>query len=154
MDITVGIDPGESTGIAILDGTRLIYVNQCKPEYALSYLDALLETYSRIDDCDVLIACERYISGGHHGRSHQPMAQQMIGAFTQIAKKWDRKFILQGPADARSIASNSTLKEMGMFVTAKQVNAPDAMDALMAVKHAIFALATHKASVFEHLMGE
>lgn len=153
MDITIGIDPGDSTGIAIFDGPIMVYVKQCKSSWALEYLDAFIERYKALN-ANVLIACERFVNLSRGPRTHQPTAQQMIGALQQLAKKYDVEFILQGPADARSIADNQELKKLGLYVTPTMVESPDANDALMAVRHALFALATNRATIFAKMIDD
>jgi len=153
VDITMGIDPGDSTGIAVFDGSVLVYVKQCPSDWALSYIDAFLEAYVK-QEANVIIACERYVSLGHGAHSHQPTAQQMIGVIQQLGTKHNVKVIMQGPADARSIADITELKKMGVYVTPNQVEQADANDANMAVRHALFAMATNRARLFDKLIEE
>lgn len=152
----VGVDPGTSTGLTVLrgDGFRL-HVQQGTPSQVLD--DVALRFPFLLDPAaDVLVGCERYVDpgGGAPGqrRTAQPTTQQTIGVVAQLARFHGWLFRLQAPADVKYLVSNSLLRDLGLWTTARDVEARDANDANDSCRHALAVLAHHRASLFDRLL--
>lgn len=150
--VTIGVDPGDSTGIAMLWNCQLWHVFQGKPEDAVTLIELTIDRFHGQDKGEVAIACERFVAMSTRGRTHQPTAQRVGGALEHLAKKNEIKFRWQGPADAWAIASNERLKQLGMLQTAESVKQPDANDANMAVRHALLYESSTHATAFHELL--
>ena len=149
--VVIGVDPGDSTGVAALCDGKLIAAFQGTPEDAVTLIEILLTRFNQPDH-DVTIACERFIQLGGRARTHQPTAQRLGGVIEAIARTYEVRFIWQGPADAWAIADNALLHRLKMFRTSHDVQQGDANDANMAVRHAILCLARLYASTFDALL--
>jgi L-lactate utilization protein LutC len=149
--IVIGVDPGESTGVAELRDGEFIYAGQTDPEDAVLAIEVLLE-HCKPEDT-VTVACEQYVDRGGY-RTNQPTAQQMVGVVRAIAEKYGVAFVLQTASEAHGIADAALLKKLGMWVHRGDVARSDANDANMAVRHALLALAHKHASIFEKIMRE
>jgi hypothetical protein len=161
MKITViGIDPGDSTGVAVIEETRLLYAWQGEPHEALSLLRIVLAHVGSDDVCT--IAMERFTPTQRH-YTHQPVAQQVIGAVKSVVAEINQQrsmnnaqthveILMQGAADAWAVADNDLLRRLGMWQQAKDVGRPDANDANMAVRHGLLLLAKRHARLFTALI--
>lgn len=147
----VGVDPGDSTGVAAFREHELIWVAQDEPTKMLDGIEVLL-THATAANEVVAVGCERFVSRpGHH--THQPTAQRVIGAVERLTDGYGQLFYLQGPADAHAIASNDDLRKMGLFQRRSDVDQRDAMDANMAVRHALLVMSRHSATTFERVLN-
>jgi hypothetical protein len=149
--VVIGVDPGESTGLAELVDGKLIHIFQGESAAAMDVLDSLLRLHSGRVDRKVAIACERFVSG-NQVRSHQPEAQQTVGAVLRAAHRHGVEVDLQAPSDAHAIGQNFLLQKLDLWPLPSQVGQNDADDVRMAVRHALLYLARHHASVFEGLV--
>ena len=147
--IVIGVDPGDSTGVAVIKDTKLIVAEQGEPHKSLLTLEIICSHYA---EHDITIACERYVSARRTVVTHQPTAQKVIGMVERLAETYKANFIMQGPADAWAMAPNDLLKRLGMWQTSRTVDQPDANDANMAIRHAILAMANMHATTFELLV--
>lgn len=148
-----GVDPGDSCGVAWLDvEERKLVAFQGSPHDALTFLELLLD---RAEDDDVVRgACERFVSMRGRPHSQQPTAQRVVGAVEALADRYACSVTLQSPADARAMAPNELLRKLGWYQRGKELDAPDADDANMAVRHLLLLLAQTRASVFEALVRD
>lgn len=148
----VGIDPGTSTGLAIIRGDGLrIHGEQGPP----SILDDFTHRFPFLlyPGMDVLLACERFVVTVDTAKhSAQPTAQEVIGVVARLGRLNNWRLYMQTPADAKAIAPNSLLVDLGLKLTGKDVERPDANDANDATRHALLVLAHHRASVFDSLL--
>jgi len=150
----IGVDPGPSTGLAIVrgDGFR-VHVQQGTPSQVLDdfalrfpFLCTTLNT--------VLVGCERYVGGGG-GPVHmsaQPVPLQVIGVVDQLARLHQWTFRLQAPADAKALVSDAVLCSTGLWALPSDVERRDAHDANDATRHALTVLAVHRASLFDRIL--
>jgi hypothetical protein len=146
--VIIGVDPGDSMGLACFDNTKLIFALQNDPHQALTMLELACDKFK---PRKIVIACERFTSG-RATHSHQPTAQRVIGAVERLAKKRKIDFVLQGPADARAIAPDDLLRKLKLWQTSAGLGTPDANDANMAVRHALLLIATRYAATFEKMI--
>lgn len=150
--LVIGVDPGDSTGVAVLMDGQLTYVFQGTPERAVALVELVLERATRSADT-ITLACERFIQQrSQRTQSHQPRAQQIAGVMQHVAERYAVQFVLQGAADAWAIADNNALRKLKVHQSAKSVQQPDADDANMAVRHALLCLARHHASLFDAIL--
>jgi hypothetical protein len=148
----VGIDPGNSTGLAIIrgDGFRL-HAEQGPP----SILDefALRFSFLTHPGHDVLVGCERFtITADTVKHTAQPTALETIGVVKQLCRLNDWPLYLQQPANAKRLISNGMLRKLKLFVSARDVERADADDANDATRHALLVLAHHRASLFDSML--
>lgn len=151
--VVIGVDPGDSTGVAILKDTTLWHTFQGTPEDGITLVELTIGRFHGTED-SVALACERYVSMSRRGRTHQPTAQRAGGVLEHMARQHEIPFRWQGPADAWAIASNDRLKLLGMLQTPEDVQQPDAQDVNMAVRHALLYLSNTHATVFHQLLRE
>lgn len=150
----VGVDPGSSTGCLHLRDHEVWDFWQAEHTDAARRLRDDLRTARALDgDASIVIACERYqSSGGPRARTHQPIAQQVIGQVRALADEYRCEFTLQTPADAKHFASNARLRTLDLLWTGRDVGWPDANDLRDATRHALLCLATRRATVYERLL--
>jgi hypothetical protein len=150
----VGIDPGSSTGLAIIrgDGFRPHY-EQGPP----SILDDFTVRFAFLTHPghDVLVACERFVVTVDTARhSSQPVAQQTIGVVARLCRLNDWPLHMQAPSDVKALVSNSLLRDVGLWLRGRDVGQRDADDANDATRHALAVLAHHRASLFDRLLPD
>jgi hypothetical protein len=148
----VGVDPGDSTGLAIIrgDGFRL-HVEQGPP----FILDDFTVRFAFLlhPDADVLVACERFVVTVDTAKhSAQPTAQQTIGVVARLCRLNDWPLYMQAPSDVKALVTNALLTELGLKLRGRDVGRPDANDANDAQRHALAVLAHHRASMFDRLL--
>jgi hypothetical protein len=159
----VGVDPGDSTGVAIFDGAQLMHTFQGTPHDGLTLVKLILDRAG--PDDEVTIGVERFTQGRRVAHSHQPVAQQVIGAVQHIVSECNQRrelnnvhtqvtLLQQGPADAWAVASNELLRKLGLWQTKKDVAQADAVDANMAVRHALLVMAKRHARLFDALLTD
>lgn len=148
----VGIDPGVSTGLAIIrgDGFRM-HVQQGTPSQILDDF-TIRFPFLTLPSSDVLVACERFVQDTTNHKSAQPIPLQVIGIVGQMCRLNSWQLYLQGPADVKAFVNNALLRDTGLWVTARDVEQHDANDANDAVRHALTVLAHRRASMFEHIL--
>lgn len=148
----IGVDPGRSTGVAVLREGARFAVFQGSPTAAVTSLSSLLAHLHRSHD-EVLIACERYQVGPTAGaRTAQSVTHEVIGTVRMLAEVNRYELIIQSPGDAKRLAPNPVLRRLGLYVTKHDVQRPDSHDANDAMRHALLALATRHPVTFERLL--
>jgi hypothetical protein len=147
----VGVDPGVSTGLVVVRGDGFCaHREQGPPSVLYDFNDRF--PFLRHPGVDVLVACERFVDppGGRY-RSAQPVAQQVVGAVSQLCVVNGWRLYLQSPADAKSMFSNDELRAYGLYWFARDVDRPDANDVNDATRHALLLLAQRRATMFDAL---
>lgn len=148
----LGVDPGPSTGLLVLRGDGLvIHRQQGTPSQVLDDLPLRL-SFLCVPSTDVLVGCERYVQDQSTHRTTQPVPLQVTGVVEQLARTYGWLLRLQAPGDAKTLAPNSLLRDLGVWSTATQVEQRDADDVNDAARHALLVLATHRASLFDALL--
>lgn len=148
----VGVDPGESTGLAVVrgDGFR-VHVQQGSPSVVLDDFTTRFPFLTQ-RGYDVLVGCERYVVTAETARrSAQPVPLQVVGVVAQLARLNGWPFYLQSPSDVKTLVDNAFLRRAGLWATPRDVERRDADDANDALRHALAALAHHRASLFERI---
>lgn len=155
----VGLDPGDSTGLLGLRVDRsavdLFLRFQGQPHEALRKLEHFVRDAAQWHE-DVLIAGERFTTTDKTGkRSAQPTPLKVLGAAEQLTYEYTNvEFTLQTPADAKRLAPNVRLRELGFYTRADVVGRPDANDVNDAARHALLALMRRRAVAFDALLLE
>jgi hypothetical protein len=144
----IGVDPGKSCGMATLTDGRLSYVFQGP---APTMLDSLRTQVARAQGA-VTVACERYVVYPKR-YMHQPDTLEVIGAVKLICGDLGVDLVLQYARDAKKLASNDRLRDLGMFVGLDEVNTPDADDVRDAVRPALLRLALDHTAIYERLLS-
>lgn len=154
MTYIIGIDPGKSLGIAVMDFPNLVGVYQGDVGFGIVYLK---DTLSSITDGTniVYVALEKFIVTPGTGR--RPGASQtsaLVGKLDNIAKEYAIKGVyLQSVSDA-SRFSNDLLRKLKLYVCPAQVGCKDSNDANSAVRHILLCLARNRADLFTKLIGD
>lgn len=150
MIYVIGIDPGDSCGFALFVDGRYVFAVQFPPDTMYQYLEITLQK-AALNDGKAEIGIERFVTNRMH-TTHQPTAQQVIGAVSVLAKRYGADVTEQGAADARGIVHPDEMRARGMWQTGKEIGRPDANDANMAIRHALLLIARKHATWFEALM--
>jgi hypothetical protein len=150
--VVIGVDPGDSTGVAILKDMDLFFAFQGDPGDALTFVELAIMRVTATDQ--VAIVCERFVAMSRRARTHQPTAQRVAGALEHMARTHGCMFRYQGPADAHAVADNEKLKQLGMLQTPGTVGKADANDANMAVRHALLYLSSMHARLFHDILAK
>lgn len=148
----LGVDPGVSTGLLVMRGDGFVmHRQQGTPSQVLDDLTVRLP-FLVVPSSDVLVGCERYVQDQTNHRTAQPVPLQVIGVVEQLARLYSWEFRLQAPADVKTIAPTSLLKDLGLWTKASQVEQRDANDVNDAARHALTVLAHNRASLFDRLL--
>ena len=148
--LVIGIDPGESTGLAALLDGRLFDVAQGPPDQMLMRLQYLID-HANQHELELDIAVERYtMVPGSTRHTAQPAA---IGLIETIKRISPVPVSIQQPSDARQIAPASRLRQLGLSVRPHDVGCPDADDATSAMRHAVLLLARRHARLFGEMLA-
>jgi hypothetical protein len=148
----VGVDPGVSTGLVVVRGDGFkIHAQQGSPAAVLDDFTTRFPFLNTLG-YDVLVGCERYVVTAETARrSAQPVPLQVVGITTQLARLNNWAFYLQSPSDVKALVDNAFLKRVGLYTTPREVEQRDADDVNDAMRHALAALAHHRASLFERI---
>jgi hypothetical protein len=151
--IVLGVDPGDSMGIAELSDGWRTFVFQGPPNQALDALEQRLARARHPSTAagEITIACERFVPMQGRRMSHQPTAQQLYGVVKRIAESRGIRFIAQGSSEARGIAPTQFMQAANLWTIPSELGLPDANDANMAMRHAILALAKYHATLFDQI---
>lgn len=151
--ITIGIDPGLSSGLAVLwDGQR-DFVIQDEPHAMVVALKRQLDLMRSIADLHVRIGIERFIVTPETGRkSQQSNALRIIGMVELVALEADVPLHKQTVADVKKLTDNARLRALGLYVKPRDVEQPDANDANDAMRHAVYCTAVHHTTVFDQML--
>jgi hypothetical protein len=123
--ITIGIDPGETTGVAILHPTGLWILSQLDSLPAL--WDLLLQTQPK------LVICERFI---RQPRVANLTALEYIGVTKlYVQQRYDVNMVEQTPSAAKNFVGDLMLRRNDMFNCSKGIS-----HARDAVRHVIYYL--------------
>jgi hypothetical protein len=154
VTIAIGVDPGDSCGLSIINTTHrsaLWDVIQDRPERVMAQLRTALSLLQETETV-VGVFCERYTSSGQGKRTHQPTAQRVTGVVESIAFSYGVSFYLQNPGDAKHFAPNALLRDLNLLVTARDVQQRDANDVNDATRHALLGLATVDRLAYDALL--
>lgn len=147
--IFVGVDPGKVTGIAVW-WSPVVFDTSGKPsslDTAEVVASAVPATIRRMLDGrrPTLLAVERYVQTQR--KTHQPEAQQVIGAVRSLADEYVVRCVYQNPGPAKKIGTTRRLKQLGFYVATKDNHANSA------TAHLLLLMATHYPTVYANLVG-
>jgi hypothetical protein len=134
MTAILGVDPGGTTGIALLDGDGGAVLLQSTREGVLTAVEALFRR--TVDQgSDVALAVERFVAGPRSGKLATPagatIARALIGELTAWAKATDVVIYLRSAGEVKPWATDARLKAAGI----SHRGMPHALDA---ARHALF----------------
>lgn len=132
----IGVDPGMTTGIALLELTgdaRALSVElvQCTPD--------IVRNIVRSFSCGqvLLLAVEKFVVGPRATRSSTPAAgritRELIVELADLDRELDCRVVLRSAAEVKPWATDARLKATGLSLPKGM---PHALDAL---RHALFA---------------
>ena len=160
MTYIIGIDPGKSMGIVVMDFPEIINVFQGDPIEGVIFLHHTLHNLRRLaeinrEDFSVAVAIERFIiTPGTGRRPGAGPTSALVGRLEGIVAEYPgATAYMQNVSDA-SRFSNALLRKMHLLVKAKDVGCIDANDANSAVRHVLLFLARNRADLFEKLVGD
>lgn len=110
----IGVDPGLTTGIALLWGDRpSATLAQVQPEMVLTLVEALFRR--TVDQgTGVALAVERFVSGPRSGKLATPTgasaAKQIIGELTGWAKATDVQLYLRSAGEVKPWATDTRIR--------------------------------------------
>lgn len=148
----IGIDPGDSTGVAILHDGHLFMVGQDTPEKQMRLLDIALTHFRSMPESRVEVFIERYIGATRRAATRQVTAQEVIGEVRGLCRKHQVAFTQQGSSEAWACANNDRLRSLGWWQRGDDVGHSDANDANMAIRHALLGLLKTYPTVYERLL--
>lgn len=156
MIIIVGVDPGESCGLAVLkDGSKQT-VMQASPDDVIELIALLIAGYKKFNDVRIRVACEKYVITPSSGRKSggQTLQAKITGAVERDCARYDVPFHEQPMSSVKKMVTNANLKKLGLYVTPSEVNRPDADDANDAMRHAVYCAARYHATLFHQMVKQ
>jgi hypothetical protein len=141
-DIVVGIDGGETTGVAIFDIKHLqMFIGWEGTRHATCDMLADWETDTL---SQILIAAERFRIGPKtHKLTPQQGTIKVNGAVEWVCHRRNWDYEEQGVKEAKDLSSDVKLKEMGLHIPTKGGHANDA------TRHCILAVERHLPSLLD-----
>lgn len=112
-----GIDPGKTTGYAILNIKHGEFetTGQKEQQEFCTLAESWLERFAS----STLVVCESFIITMATAKNSQaPWSLEIIGAVRYLCGKYDADFELQSPADAKRFSTNDKLKAIGWYTPA------------------------------------
>lgn len=147
--ISIGIDPGKSCGLAVLEDGRLLAVKQDSASSCMNTLEEYLQQYAGRSDVDIEIGIERFTITPQTGRrTQQSSALEITGMVDMLAERYGVEVVRQTISDVKRFAADPLLRKLGLWVKSSDVDASDADDAKDAVRHALYRFAMRHASLF------
>lgn len=142
-DIIIGVDGGETTGLAVIDIPRLtVYVGWQGPRHVACDIlaDWEIDTLSQ-----VLVSAEHYTITPQTAKLTQQQGTIKVnGAIDWVCHRRNWVFEdVQSPASAKKRSSDEDLKEMGLYVPTRGGHANDAS------RHMILAIERHIPSLLD-----
>lgn len=126
---TLGIDPGGTTGLCLVEGGKVQGFAELSFTQVLN--DGVME--HMIGEADYIGIERFFINARTASMSHQPEALYVIGIAIYLAAGANIVSRLQSASDAKTAFTNDILRELGLF---KMVKGEHARDAL---RHALLA---------------
>lgn len=161
MTYIIGIDPGKSLGIAIMNFPRLATVYQGEIEHGIVWLREKLTDYSDIVDRDlsqpsrIYVALEKFIITPGTGRKRgATQTSALVGRMEEIVSKYPYCALYKQSVSDASRFSNTLLRKLNLYVSPSQVGCKDSNDANSAVRHILLCLARNRADLFTKLIGD
>lgn len=147
--ILVGVDPGKVTGIAIWWSPEDYPSSRYESPLATAEVEAA-ETIKTVrymlnGQRPTLMAVERFVQTQR--KTHQPEAQQVVGAVRSLADELLVRCVYQNPGSAKKIGSTRRLKQLGFYVATKDNHANSA------TSHMLLLMATTYPTVYASLVG-
>jgi hypothetical protein len=144
MTTYIGIDPGETTGVAIWMGVPM----QRPLEWCAQLREnsTVVAAITGFLDVDTVVACERFMIGSRTHKKKRTHAPDIIGDVRGLCERRGATFLEQNASDAKSFATDDLLRNVGWYVTGKG----HAMDA---ARHLVLAVARRDKELFSELVG-
>lgn len=150
--IFVGVDPGDSLGLVVVDGFHRVLAYQGDWVPGMSAFSHVLDAAAPEM---IAVACERFVNAPSRQRkTSQPTAQKIVGMVEFECAKRKIPLTLQMPAPAHAIAKNDFLRAIGFYTSAADVGQLDADDVNMAARHVVLLMATRHATLFSRLAAK
>lgn len=158
----LGVDPGQTTGLFAVDVTSGPvggwYPNghplflaceltpaQLPPEDVAAFVTRWLNRVAG-SGCEVVIAVERYVITARTARlSQQPATLEVTGVVKHLAREAGVRVVEQLKSNAAKLASDDRLRQVGWHARGRRHEND-------AARHALFALASADAVLFERLL--
>lgn len=127
----LAIDPGLRSGAFVWSGPEDWSGGIYDPMPLLDWVDDLL----RVDGLDLMVVEAYRITAETARKSAQHWSLELIGALRWLAYRHGVEFVLQTPAEAKSLIPDARLRDLGFWFSGKEDHCRDA------ARHAAFALA-------------
>ena len=149
----VGCDPGTSAGIRILDPDGYSHLAwQGAWENAGTIVRDFLRDLSHA--ATAVLVTERFTVGSR-GKvmTRQTIPQELNAILRGLTRNFDVTYLEQGPSDVKKLANDALLRDLDLYLTGKMIGQGDANDVNDATRHAVYYLATKRATVFTQRLG-
>jgi hypothetical protein len=134
MRVVVAIDPGKTTGFAVIHYDGTLPVLASSGEFTQFEFGKVLDntlSAARQNGTEIEIVCERFIINAQTVKNSQaPFSLEQIGIMKYLAfvNGFDpEKIHFQSPSDAKKLFPNEALKKLGFWYTGGGGHAQDAM---------------------------
>jgi hypothetical protein len=149
MTTILSVDPGGTTGWCTFDAERFMSERIGPVPAEAEFADFLIRADHWLASNDrVTVVCERYVVSMEtvkKSRGDVNWSMESIGVLRHLCRKYGHTFVLQNVADAKKLASNELLKQVGWWARG-QDHGRDA------IRHLILWLATNRPDVFKLLV--
>lgn len=151
--VHIGLDPGKSTGLAVLVNGESYRMWQGDAHIAMEVLEEVLRNFAPPGNT-VHIGTERFVITPQTGRkTQQTDALEVTGMADFLAMKYGVAVpIRQGMVEVKKFAKNELLRSLGLYIRADLIDIPDADDVNDAIRHAVYILAMTNPQLFTQLL--
>lgn len=136
MIVVIGVDPGATTGIALLDTTEPTnpVLIQTSPDAVITIVNALVDRTQGQHGTVAGVAIERFVRGPRSGKLGTPkgaaIAQDIITQLSHLVGAWGVPTYLRSAAEVKPWATDARIRKL-----TEHRGMPHALDAL---RHAMF----------------
>lgn len=146
MTLFIGIDPGETTGLARWDSSWSIDKIEWLQVPAISIAPALKSFILPGSN----VACERYVIGANtvkKSRKPTDTTMKIIGVVEDTCTSNDASLTMQASGDAKSFGHDRTMRRLGWYIRSHR-HATDA------ARHMLLLIARRDVATFTRLIND
>jgi hypothetical protein len=122
--VWIGVDPGDVTGVSILDANNFYRTF----ELSATDITSFLRDVTSLVGFKIYIGCERYTERGNKRKTHQPLAQRITGVVLALG----HPVTMVPPSTAKKMCNDTRLRQLGWYVKTKDGHSNDAGRVLFA----------------------
>lgn len=130
--VIIGVDTGLWTGMAYWDTKIMEKPNAIEVPYVETGDTLFKWLYGVNARASVFVACERYtMMTGGRPKTAQPEALMGMGAVEYVSRSLNRPLTWYDPKDAKKLATNEMLRDLGWHISTKDGHADDGQRILL-----------------------